>query len=169
MSTIDQEMVLAHFIVSNDVERSRRFYTDILGGKTVISSEGNDEVTYVASQQLDHQHRRRPNRRQADRHARDAARPRSSEQLPQHPGRGHPNGVHRVEQAGRPIPNTTQEARDRDTLLHPRSRRLPHRGRPNNPDQRLASTILITPPVRARFIKGDPPESATPRGGPFAS
>jgi hypothetical protein len=26
MSTIDQEMVVAHFIVSDDVERSRRFY-----------------------------------------------------------------------------------------------------------------------------------------------
>jgi catechol 2,3-dioxygenase-like lactoylglutathione lyase family enzyme len=41
-------MVLAHFIVSNDVERSRRFYTDVLGGKTVISGESGDEVTYVA-------------------------------------------------------------------------------------------------------------------------
>jgi catechol 2,3-dioxygenase-like lactoylglutathione lyase family enzyme len=41
-------MVLAHFIVSNDVERSRRFYTDVLGGKTVISGEADDEVTYVA-------------------------------------------------------------------------------------------------------------------------
>ena len=39
MSTIDEEMVLAHFIVSDDVERSRRFYTDVLGGKTVISGE----------------------------------------------------------------------------------------------------------------------------------
>src|SRR5271155_2468631 len=48
MSPIDQEMVLAHFIVSDDVERSRRFYTDVLGGRTVISGEGNDEVTYVA-------------------------------------------------------------------------------------------------------------------------
>jgi extradiol dioxygenase family protein len=38
MSTIDQEMVLAHFIVSDDVERSRRFYTEVLGGKTVISA-----------------------------------------------------------------------------------------------------------------------------------
>jgi len=44
MSAIDQEMVLAHFIVSHDVERSRRFYTDVLGGKAVIS----DDVTYVA-------------------------------------------------------------------------------------------------------------------------
>ena len=48
MSTIDQEMVLAHFIVSDDVERSRRFYTDVLGGRTVISGEAGDEVTYVA-------------------------------------------------------------------------------------------------------------------------
>ena len=48
MSTIDEEMVLAHFIVSNDVERSRRFYTEVLGGKAVISGEASDEVTYVA-------------------------------------------------------------------------------------------------------------------------
>src|SRR5881394_1468338 len=48
MSTIDEELVLAHFIVSDDVERSRRFYTEVLGGKTVITGEANDEVTYVA-------------------------------------------------------------------------------------------------------------------------
>ena len=55
MSTIDvstqtsaEEMVLAHFIVSADVERSRRFYTDVLGGKTVIGGEQGDEVTYIA-------------------------------------------------------------------------------------------------------------------------
>jgi hypothetical protein len=34
MSSIDEEMVLAHFIVSEDVERSRRFYTEALGGGT---------------------------------------------------------------------------------------------------------------------------------------
>jgi catechol 2,3-dioxygenase-like lactoylglutathione lyase family enzyme len=48
MSTIDEELVVAHFIVSDDVERSRRFYTDVLGGRTVISAEAGDEVTYVA-------------------------------------------------------------------------------------------------------------------------
>ena len=37
-------IVLAHFIVTNDVERSRRFYTEVLGGKVVFSGE----VTYVA-------------------------------------------------------------------------------------------------------------------------
>ena len=48
MSTIDDDLVLAHFIVSKEVERSRRFYTDVLGGRTVISGEANDGVTYVA-------------------------------------------------------------------------------------------------------------------------
>jgi catechol 2,3-dioxygenase-like lactoylglutathione lyase family enzyme len=38
------EIVLTHFIVSDDVERSRRFYTSVLGGETV--REG--EPTFVA-------------------------------------------------------------------------------------------------------------------------
>ena len=48
MGTLEDQMVLAHFIVSDDVERSRRFYTEVLGGRAVISSESGDEVTYVA-------------------------------------------------------------------------------------------------------------------------
>jgi catechol 2,3-dioxygenase-like lactoylglutathione lyase family enzyme len=28
-------IALTHFIVSDDVERSRRFYTEVLGGETV--------------------------------------------------------------------------------------------------------------------------------------
>ena len=32
-------MVLTHFIVSDDVERSRRFYTDVLGGEAVMEGE----------------------------------------------------------------------------------------------------------------------------------
>ncbi len=48
-----EDMVVAHFIVSDDVERSRRFYTDVLGGRTVVSGEvlggkAVDNVTYVA-------------------------------------------------------------------------------------------------------------------------
>src|ERR1700754_3095435 len=38
------EIALAYFIVSEDVERSRRFYTEVLGGTTVRSGE----PTYVA-------------------------------------------------------------------------------------------------------------------------
>jgi len=36
--------VLTHFIVSNDVARSRRFYADVLGGEVVMESE----PTFVA-------------------------------------------------------------------------------------------------------------------------
>ena len=32
-------MVLTHFIVSDDVDRSRRFYTDVLGGEAVLVGE----------------------------------------------------------------------------------------------------------------------------------
>jgi catechol 2,3-dioxygenase-like lactoylglutathione lyase family enzyme len=32
-------IVLTHFIVSDDVERSRRFYTEVLGGETVHAGE----------------------------------------------------------------------------------------------------------------------------------
>jgi catechol 2,3-dioxygenase-like lactoylglutathione lyase family enzyme len=38
------EMAVAHFVVSDDVERSRRFYTDVLGGTTIRPGE----PTYVA-------------------------------------------------------------------------------------------------------------------------
>ena len=33
-------IVLTHFIVSDDVERSRRFYTEVLGGRVVFSGPG---------------------------------------------------------------------------------------------------------------------------------
>ena len=39
-------IVLAHFIVSEDVERSRRFYTEVLGGRVAYSGPGG--LTYVA-------------------------------------------------------------------------------------------------------------------------
>jgi catechol 2,3-dioxygenase-like lactoylglutathione lyase family enzyme len=32
-------IVLTHFIVSDDVERSRRFYTEVLGGETIYEGE----------------------------------------------------------------------------------------------------------------------------------
>ena len=38
-------IVVTHFIVSNDVERSRRFYTEVLGGRVVFSGPGG--LTYV--------------------------------------------------------------------------------------------------------------------------
>jgi catechol 2,3-dioxygenase-like lactoylglutathione lyase family enzyme len=42
-------IVLTHFIVSDDVERSRRFYTDVLGGKVVFSGEGGPTNVALAN------------------------------------------------------------------------------------------------------------------------
>ncbi len=66
-------ILLTHFIVSDDVERSRRFYSEVLGGEVVRRGRAVDRR---ARQRLDHhQRRRRPDRRQAHRHASDATRP----------------------------------------------------------------------------------------------
>ena len=40
-----EQMMLAHFIVSADVERSQRFYTDVLGGRLTFS---HGDLRYVA-------------------------------------------------------------------------------------------------------------------------
>ena len=32
-------ILVTHFVVSNDVERSRRFYTEVLGGELVLDGE----------------------------------------------------------------------------------------------------------------------------------
>ena len=42
-----EEIVLTQFIVSSDVERSRRFYTEVLGGETVL--EGEPTVVALAN------------------------------------------------------------------------------------------------------------------------
>jgi catechol 2,3-dioxygenase-like lactoylglutathione lyase family enzyme len=39
MSTTAEDLVVTHFIVSDDVERSRRFYADVLGGTVARSGE----------------------------------------------------------------------------------------------------------------------------------
>ena len=41
-------IVLAHFIVSDDVESSRRFYTEVLGGRMAFTGEGGDDVDAAA-------------------------------------------------------------------------------------------------------------------------
>ena len=43
----DEGILLTHFIVSDDVERSRRFYTEVLGGETVL--EGEPSIVALAN------------------------------------------------------------------------------------------------------------------------
>jgi catechol 2,3-dioxygenase-like lactoylglutathione lyase family enzyme len=55
--------VLTHLIVAEDVARSRDFYTGVLGGTVVLGRRADDRQ---AGQRLvDHQRRRRADRRQA--------------------------------------------------------------------------------------------------------
>jgi catechol 2,3-dioxygenase-like lactoylglutathione lyase family enzyme len=43
----NEGFLLTHFIVSDDVERSRRFYTDVLGGEVVM--EGEPTIVQLAN------------------------------------------------------------------------------------------------------------------------
>ena len=93
------EIALAHFIVSDDVERSRRFYTEVLGGKTIRLGE----PTYVAlanSSIIINVGGGPTDDKPAD-HPRDTARSGPGQQLPQYPGLGHRSGVCGVERARR--------------------------------------------------------------------
>ena len=84
------EVLLTDFIVSDDIERSRRFYTEVLGGRVVFSGEGGEPTNVALSNSWDrHQRGRRPYRRQAIGHPGDATQSRPRQQLPQHPGQGH--------------------------------------------------------------------------------
>ena len=47
-STPPERLVMTRFIVSDDVERSRRFYTEVLGGRVVFSGKPSGEPTNVA-------------------------------------------------------------------------------------------------------------------------
>jgi len=42
-------IVVTHFIVSDDVERSGRFYTEVLGGRVVFSGEGGPTNVALAN------------------------------------------------------------------------------------------------------------------------
>ena len=42
-------IVLAHFIVSDDVECSRRSYTEVLGGRVVFSGEPSSAVSFFGA------------------------------------------------------------------------------------------------------------------------
>jgi catechol 2,3-dioxygenase-like lactoylglutathione lyase family enzyme len=42
-------ILLTHFIVAEDIERSVRFYTEVLGGETVLSGEGVPAIVSLAN------------------------------------------------------------------------------------------------------------------------
>src|SRR5580698_8551523 len=112
-------IALAHFIVSADVERSRRFYTEVLGGRLAFDGD----VTYVAlantwiiinvgggpTDDKPTVILETP--------------PDPDQQLPQHPGQGYRRRVRRLERPRCSVPDPAEAAPVREALLHPRSRR----------------------------------------------
>src|SRR5690348_2234517 len=90
------EIALAHFIVAEDVERSRRFYTEVLGGTTIRSGK----PTYVALANswiiINVGGGPTDDKPAVTRHT---ARSGPGQQLPQHPGLGRPRCVYGVERA----------------------------------------------------------------------
>ena len=96
-------MLVTYFIVSADVERSRRFYTEVLGGEAVLTGDpsivalANGWVTLsVAGEPTDDKPRRHP---PAARGSRTCLR------LPQHPRRRHPRRLPAVERPRRAVPH----------------------------------------------------------------
>ena len=125
-----QRMVVTHFIVSDDVERSRRFYTEVLGGTVVFGPEPTNIalantwiIINVGGGPTDDK-------------------PTVTLETPSDPDRVSSflnirvEDIHaaydRMERQGRAIPDPTEAAQVRDPLLHPRSRRLHHRGGANH-------------------------------------
>ena len=125
-----QGIVLAHFIVSDDVDRSRRFYTEVLGGRAVTTGEPSYValangwiIINVGGGPTDDK-------------------PTVTLEVPPDPDRtssflnirvadiaGRVRGMERARGA---VPDEPEATRDRDPLLPPRSRRSSHRGRPDH-------------------------------------
>ena len=138
-------IVLTHFIVSDDVERSRRFYTEVLGGETVL--EGEPSIVALANGWVIINVGGGPTEDKPTVTLETPCRPRPDEQLSQHPRGRHPFGLCRLEPARRRVPHSTAGPRSRDTLLYPRSRRSPDRGRPSHTGARPRHHLTTPPPA----------------------
>src|SRR6202044_1343302 len=109
-------IVLTHFIVSDDVERSRRFYTEVLGGRLAFSGPGG--LTYIA-----------------------LANSWIIINVGGGPTDGKPAGI--LEPPRCALPDPAETAPVREALLHPRSRRPPDRSRADHrPRWRLVARSL---------------------------
>ena len=125
-------IVLAHFIVSDDVERSRRFYTEVLGGRIAYSGPGG--LTYVAL----------ANSWIIINVGGGPTDDKPTVTLETQPDPDRVSSFLNIRVAdiqavyaewsarGADFPDAAEAARDRVALLHPRSRRLPDRGRSND-------------------------------------
>ena len=104
-----QRMIVGNFIVSDDVERSRRFYTEVLGGTVVFGPEPTNVA--LANTFIIINGGGGPTVDDDEGHPRDTERSRPGQQLPQYPGHGHPRRVCRMERPGSAVPDAAEAAR----------------------------------------------------------
>ena len=149
LPTPPEGIVLAHFIVSDDVERSRRFYTDVLGGRHAFSGPGGLTYVQLSNSWIIINVGGGPTDDKPQVALADARRSQPGQQLPQYPGDGHARRVRRMECAGCAVPDATEAARVRDPLLHPRSRWPSDRSGTNDgPGGRLVPRSMALEQVR---------------------
>ena len=133
--------MLAHFIVSDDVERSQRFYTEVLGGEVAFA--GGPINVALANSYVVINGGGGPT---DDKPAVTLETPRDPDRVssfPEYSRRRHSGHIHRVERQRCSVSDATKAAPVRDSVLHPRSRRSSDRSRANHRSKgRLAARSL---------------------------
>ena len=121
--------VVTHFLVVADQDHP----ASSTGRYSARTFCPNETGHLEGGQQLAHPQRgRRPDRGQAHRHPDHPGRPLPGERLSRHPGGRHRRRLPGLVGQGRALPDRAQAQRAGDPSLHPRSRRAPHRGRPDH-------------------------------------
>ena len=153
-----QRMVVTQFIVSDDVERSRRFYTEVLGGTVVFGPEPTNVAlanTFIVINGGGGPTDDKPTVTLAT--PRDPDRVSSFLNI-------RVTDIHAVydewSARGTQFLTPPKQHPVRDPLLHPESRRLYHRGRANHrPRRRLVALRLATgqPGPATRLNSSAPP------------
>jgi len=149
-------IVLTHFIVADDIERSRRFYTEVLGGKVVFPGE----PTYVAlaNSWIVISVGGGPTDEKPSVTLETPPDPDRVSSFLNIRGQRHRGRVRRMERPWGSVPDSAEAARVRDPLLHPRSRRSSDRSRANHrPGWRLGAPVLALEHTRRAVRLTDRP------------
>ncbi len=150
-----EEILLTHFIVSDDVECSRRFYTEVLGGRVAFSSPGGPTNVALSNSWLVINAGGGPT----------DDKPEVTLETPGDPNRVSSFVNIRVKDMktvysewsapGCGIPDATEAAPVRNPLLYPRSRWSPDRSGTNDgPGGRLVPRSMAIDQVGVSFLTG---------------
>src|SRR5258708_670651 len=131
LPALTEGIVLTHFIVSDDVERSGHFYTDVLGGETVLA--GEPTIVALANSWIIINLAGGPT---DDKPAATLETPRNPDQVSSFLNirvAPHPINLRTVARTRRRVPNPTSQQPARNPRLHPRPRPPPDRAGATDP------------------------------------